>query len=321
MISGALSLGLDQDRKSLGVLSVPGGERLKKLKTVGGRVDDDLDGRSVSRRGSVGVLSGVVTVRRELLSIGVGELEVLSVSSLERVGEGVEGERSSEDHGGDEIGGSDESVGVDVGVVPSGEVSVVGSDDGVSGSLGNILTVPLSDTRSTGVGKNDTSSLLEDGHLSISSDGSTNLLRSGGDGETGLGNESVVGSFLGNGSGTGHVLVRRVGARSDETDGELIGPVVSLDGSSELGERGGKIRSVRSVDVGLELGEVDLDDLVVFGSLVSSEVVGEGFSVLADVGTVGGIEVSSHSVVVGEKGSGGTDFGSHVTDGSHSGAR
>lgn len=320
VISGALSLGLDQDRKSLGVLSVPGSERLEELEPVGGRVDDNLDGRSVSRRGGVGVLSRVVTVRRELLSIGVGELEVLSVSSLERIGEGVEGERSSEDHGGDEIRGSDESVGVDVGIVPSGEVSVVGSDDGVSRSLGNILSVPLSDARTTGVGKYDTSSLLEDGHLSVTGDGGTNLLRSGGDGETGLGGESVVGGFLGNGGGTGHVLVRRVGAGSNQTDRELVGPVVSLDSGSELGERGGKIRSVRSVDVGLKLGEVDLDNLVVLGSLVSSKVVGEGLGVLADVGTVGGIEVSSHTVVVGEEGSGGTDFSSHVTDGSHSSA-
>jgi hypothetical protein len=66
-----------------------------------------------------------------------------------------------------------------------------------------------------------------------------------------------VGLGLGSdGSRSGHVLVRRVGAGSDKTDLKLGGPVVVLDGLGELGDGGGEIRGEGTVDVGLELGEV-----------------------------------------------------------------
>lgn len=60
----------------------------------------------------------------------------------------------------------------------------------------------------------------------------------------------------GDGSRSGHVLVRGVGARSDQSDLELLGPSVGSNGLGELGDGGGEIGSVGSVNVGLELGEV-----------------------------------------------------------------
>jgi len=57
---------------------------------------------------------------------------------------------------------------------------------------------------------------------------------------------------LGNSSGARNVLIRRVGAASNETSGELGGPVVLLHGLSELRQGSGKIRSERPVDVGLQ---------------------------------------------------------------------
>ena len=218
MIGGALSGSLDENGEILGVLSVPRFERLKELETIGLGVDDDVDGSTVGRRSLVSVLTSIVTTRRKFLSGRVGELEFLSIGTLERVGHRVEREGSTEDHGGNEIGRSDESVGSSVGIVTSGEVSVVGSNDRVLGTLGNVLSVPLSDARSASVGKNGTSDSLELLHLSVTSDGGTNLLGSGGDGETRLGLESVGSGLLSDRSGTGHVLVRRVGAGSDETD-------------------------------------------------------------------------------------------------------
>lgn len=218
VIGGALSGSLDENGEILGVLSVPRFERLKELETIGLGVDDDVDGSTVGRRSLVSVLTSIVTTRRKFLSGRVGELEFLSIGTLERVGHRVEREGSTEDHGGNEIGRSDESVGSSVGIVTSGEVSVVGSNDRVLGTLGNVLSVPLSDARSASVGKNGTSDSLELLHLSVTSDGGTNLLGSGGDGETRLGLESVGSGLLSDRSGTGHVLVRRVGAGSDETD-------------------------------------------------------------------------------------------------------
>ena len=56
--------------------------------------------------------------------------------------------------------------------------------------------------------------------------------------------------------GAGHVLVRRVGAGTDEPDLELGWPVVLLDGLLELGERGREIGCEWTVDVGLKFIEV-----------------------------------------------------------------
>lgn len=99
----ALSDGLNQHGSVGDVLTVPLLERSEHLESVGGRGDGDVDGGSVGRRGLEGVLSGVESLRRELLSGRLSELEGLSVGSDEGVGERVEGEGSGEGHGGDDL--------------------------------------------------------------------------------------------------------------------------------------------------------------------------------------------------------------------------
>lgn len=121
--------------------------------------------------------------------------------------------------------------------------------------------------------------------------------------------------------GAAHVLVRRVGARSDQRDLELRRPVVLLHSRGELRDRGSKIGGERTVDVRLEFGEVDLDDLVVLGTLVGLEVMLEGLGVGRDVAALGRAEVVAHARVVGEEGGGRADFGTHVADGGHTRAR
>ena len=79
----------------------------------------------------VGVVTGVVAARRELLTGGSQELELLAVSTLETVGHGVEGKATGEGHGGHEVGRGNESVSSRVGVVTTSEVTVVGGDDRV----------------------------------------------------------------------------------------------------------------------------------------------------------------------------------------------
>ena len=82
------------------------------------------------------------------------------------------------------------------------------------------------------------------------------LLGTGGDGELGLDLESMVGSLTRDGCGAGHVLVTRVGARSDERDLEFRGPLVLLDRRSEFGDGGSEIGCERSVDMGFQFREV-----------------------------------------------------------------
>ena len=65
----------------------------------------------------------------------------------------------------------------------------------------------------------------------------------------------------------------------------------------------------------------DLNDLVVFGTLVSGEVVLEAVSVGGDIATLDGLQVVGHARVEGEHGSGSTNLSTHVADCSHTSAR
>lgn len=252
----ALAENLDQDGEVLGRLAVPWLERLEKLETVGSGADDDVDGSTVLRWGLEGVLAWVVATRRKLVARGIVELEGLAIGTGEGVGQGVEGQVASEGHGGDDVGRSDEGVSGGISIVTAGEVAVVGGDDRVLLALLDVAAIPLANARSAGVGKDHTANLLERADLTIAGDGSTDLLGTGGDGELGLGFQTVLGSLTGDRSGAGHVLVGRVGARADEGDLELLRPVVLLDCLSELGDGSGQIGSEGTVDVGLKLGEV-----------------------------------------------------------------
>jgi len=179
--------------------------------------------------------------------------------------------------------------------------------------VGILKRIVLTNARTAGVGKNHTTELLEGLELTVTLNGGANLLGSGGDGEEGLGLDAVVESVTGNGSGTGHVLVRGVGARADKTDLHLLGPAVGLDGLLELTDGSGKIGGEGTVDVRLELGEVDLDELVVLGALVLLELLGVGAGEVTDLLALGGVQVVVHAVVEGEEGGGGTNLSTHYT--------
>ena len=97
--------------------------------------------------------------------------------------------------------------------------------------------------------------------LAIPLDGGAHLLGAGRDHEIGLAAQAAVGCLAGDARGPGDVLVRRVGARADERVADLGGPALALGLGAEGGDRAGQVRGVRAVDVGCQLGEVDLDDL------------------------------------------------------------
>ena len=256
MVGCTLALDLNEDRKVSGGLAVPRRKGFEELKTLRLGVNGDLDGETVLGRRLEGVLARVVTARGELVTVGGGELEGLAVRANERVGERVEAEVTSEGHRGDDIGGSDEGMGGGVGVVTTGEVTVVGRDDGVGVTLLDVTTVPLANARTTGVSEDNAANALEGTDHAITLDGGANLLRTRGDGELALGREAVRSSFFRNGGRASHILIRRVGARTDETDFQLRWPTVLLHFRLELREGSRKVRGEGTVDVGLKLRQV-----------------------------------------------------------------
>lgn len=166
--------------------------------------------------------------------------------------------------------------------------------------------------RATSIRKDETSERLKSLKLSISLDGGTNLLGTRRHGEQRLSLDTVVKSILSNGSRTAHVLVRGVGAAADQANLQLLGPFVLLDGLSELANGRGEIGCERSIDVWLELVQIDLDQLVVLGTLIFTQLGSVSAGKVTDVGTLGGREILVHRIIEREQRGGGTDFSTHV---------
>ena len=69
--------------------------------------------------------------------------------------------------------------------------------------------------------------------------------------------------------------------------------------------------------LGLQLVEVELNDLVVLGALVSAQVLPEGVGQLGGRLAAGGDQIVVLALVVGEHGGGCADLSAHVADGAH----
>lgn len=200
------------------------------------------------------------------------------------------------------------------------------------------MPVPLTNARTTGIGKDDSTSFLESIDETVTSNGGANLLRSWRNSEPALEVKAVISSLLDDGSRASHILVGRVGARTDETNFDFLGPAILLDFLSEFGDRGSQIGCEGTVDMRLKFREVlkitlkqprrysssktyDLNVLIVFSALVGLQVVSESLSILSNLGTLSSLEIVRHAIVEGEEGGGSTDFSAHVTNSSHTRAR
>lgn len=86
VVSGGLTLALDENRQVGSVLAVPSVEGRQELQTVGGGRDGDLDGLTVRGRSLVGVVSWVVAVGGKTGTGGLLELKLLAVGILQGVG-------------------------------------------------------------------------------------------------------------------------------------------------------------------------------------------------------------------------------------------
>lgn len=73
--------------------------------------------------------------------------------------------------------------------------------------------------------------------------------------------------------------------------------------------------------MGLELRQVELNQLVVLGTLVLVEFLAVGTGEVGDVLTLCSAQVVVHAVVVGEERSSGTNLSTHVTNRTHPSAR
>jgi len=323
-IGCALTLDLVQNLKARQVTLGEGGERLQQSQTVRGRGHDHINAR-VGHSGSgqeVGVAflkagTGQVRAPRRL------ELEGPTARGGQGVGHGVEGSATGVGERSDELGRGEEVHSAAVAVVTTREVTVVGCEDGVVLALLHFIgTIPLANAGTAGVGQHDTASLGETVQGLVAVEGSTDLLTTRGDEEVRFGLETGGRGLLDQVLSTGHVLVRGVGAATYETSSEGLRPLLFADSVGELGQGHRKVGSEGSVDVRLQLRQVDSDQLIVLGLAVSPQQVtgtrGSNLcSGLGNVATVSSLQVGDHARREGEEGGGGTNLSTHVTASGH----
>jgi hypothetical protein len=84
---------------------------------------------AIWRRSLESVLAGVVTLRRQLITRRVGELERLPVGASETVLERVESKVTRKGKSGHNVRRGDEGMCSGVSVVTASEITVVGGDD------------------------------------------------------------------------------------------------------------------------------------------------------------------------------------------------
>ncbi len=136
-----------------------------------------------------------------------------------------------------------------------------------------------------------------------------NLLGSWSDSEHALRLDAVFQSVSRDACRTAHILVRGVSARPNQPDLQLFRPLVCLDSVLELADRRGKIWREGTVDVWLELGEINLNELIVLNPLILVKLSGVLACEVADLTPLGRSEVVVHAVVEWEEGGRCTNFG------------
>ncbi|KAH3659493.1 hypothetical protein OGATHE_005538 [Ogataea polymorpha] len=322
VVSGGLTERLDQNWHSVSILAIPRLEWLQPLQSVGSWRDVNFNRRSLLWWSLVGVFTRVVSLWWKTNTNRWLQHELISVSVLQLIGQWVESQITSNGVGDNHLWRSNKSVGSWVTIVSRGEVSVEGRHNGVLVTLLDVLSVPLTNTWTTGVCQHLTTKVVEDLQLTVSCNGGSDLLGTWSDSEDGLGLESVGLSILDDGGSSRHVFVGGVGTGSNQTNLDLQWPVIGNGNFLHLRHWGSEIRSEWTVDVWLQGVEVDLNHLVILTALISRQVIllvklGE----LSNLRSSGGIQIVNHRLVEWENGGGGTDLGTHVTDGCHTGTR
>lgn len=214
VIGGTLSSNTHQTgqlRKLTTARGEVGAKGLEDFETSGRRRDGNLGRRFRLGRGtgSIREVAGGVACRRETVTRGRRELES-AVRGRDRVRHGVKVQITRESHGCNNLGGGEEVHSFEVTIVSSLKVSVERSQNRIVLPL-LLISLPLTNTRSTGVGKDSRADIFQSALETIPFNSGSDEFGTGGDEEGNLGLESGSLGLFGDGGDSGHVFVRRVG--------------------------------------------------------------------------------------------------------------
>ena len=325
VVGGTLALGLDEQRHVYQVLAVPRSERCEFLQAVAVWGDDHLDVGVFLARSDESLVVYGESLRREGEACRRIELHAVAILVEQGVGGWIEVEATGDGQCHGKLWATDEGVCIRVAIGTTAEVAVEGGDNGVLACIVVGMALPLTDTWSAGVGHNQRSNLLEVVEDAVTLGGIANLLRTWVDDELTLHLDTLLVSLAGNAGGTSEVLVRGVGAATNQAYLHYHRIVVGRTFRLHVGDRCGSVWSERTVQMWLHLGEVDFHDLVVESRWIGKHlVVGTKFGGVL-LGEDGNLltsrlaQVLVRILVEWEDGASGTQFGAHVTDGSLAG--
>merc|ERR1719394_1530979 len=182
-------LKLDKDRTAM--LTKRAASKEANLESV--RAGGDVNNHAASVLGwsLISVLARVESSDRESVTERFGKFELRPIWTLDAVLGRVELQAARQRQGHRHLRARHETVGGGVGVVSSCKVTVVAGDNGVLFPLLDILSVPLSNTGTTGVGQNNSSKFPHCIRQSISLNGSSDLFTPRGDVEGSLALETL----------------------------------------------------------------------------------------------------------------------------------
>merc|ERR1719154_263624 len=225
---------------------------------------------------------------------------------------------SSKCEGNGHLRAGDKAMSGRVGIIPACEVPVIASHDGVLLSLGNILSVPLSDARSTGISQNDSSELSHGVGQSIPLNSGSDLLTARGYVKCSLGLHALGQCLLHKAGDSAHVLVAGVSAGSNKTILDLQWPIISLGCSSKFRDGRAQVRGERTIDMWLKGVQINLNNLVILAVRVwAKKRILKFHGFVSNSLTLSSGEVVNHALVEGEHTGRSTKLSSHVTNGSH----
>ena len=189
------------------------------------------------------------------------------------------------------------------------------------------MTLPLSDARAAGIGHDQGTNLLEVIEDTITLGSIANLLRTRVDDELTLYLDALLVSLACHTCRTGQILIGRVGTASYQSNFYHHRIIISRTLRLHVRDRGCRIWSKRTIEMWLDLREVDFYNLVVEGRWIGKHlVISTKFSSVllgkrSNLLTTRLAEIFAGILVEWEDRAGSTQLCTHVTDGSLTGSR
>ena len=189
------------------------------------------------------------------------------------------------------------------------------------------MALPLANTRSAGIRHYRCANIFESGNHAVAFSSSTYLLRAGIDNQRGSNLQILFLYLPGKGGRTAQILIGRIGARPYQTDFHPAGIVIGYHYLGKFRYRCCCIRRKGPIDIRFQQREVYFNDaVVIFFRICQHFVVGAkvgsyGSSHFCHFFTSGSLQISTHALIVREKGGSRPHLCPHIADGSLSSGR